>query len=161
MSLQRETRMLRNIPMFAAVDDARLKLLSFTSERVVYMPGEAFIRQGEPGDSAFFIISGEADVVIDTKDGPLTVGDVGANELVGEIALLRGGRRTATVRARTPVTCLVLSKDVFFQLVREFPDVAIAVMYDLAVRLERRTEQLGALFDTRPDSTRGGARSAA
>jgi len=142
MSLQQETEMLRNIPMFSTMDAARLKLLSFTSERVSYMPGEEFIKQGEVGESAFVIMSGDVEVIIKTPDGPLTVGTVGVNQLVGEIALLHDGRRTATLRAKTPVSCLLLSKDVFFHLLREFPDFSLAVMRDLAARLERVTAQL-------------------
>jgi CRP/FNR family cyclic AMP-dependent transcriptional regulator len=142
MSLQQETEMLRNIPMFSTMDAARLKLLSFTSERVSYMPGEEFIKQGEVGESAFVIMSGDVEVIIKTPDGPLTVGTVGVNQLVGEIALLHDGRRTATLRAKTAVSCLLLSKDVFFHLLREFPDFSLAVMRDLAARLERITSQL-------------------
>lgn len=142
MSLQQETEMLRSIPMFSTMDAARLKLLSFTSERVSYMAGEEFIKQGEVGESAFVIMSGEVEVIIETPDGPLTVGTIGANQLVGEIALLHSGRRTASLRAKTPVSCLLLSKDVFFHLLREFPDFSIAVMRDLAARLERITAQL-------------------
>lgn len=142
MSLQQETEMLRNIPMFSTMDAARLKLLSFTSERVSYMAGEEFIRQGEVGESAFVIMSGDVEVIIETADGPLTVGTIGANQLVGEIALLHNGHRTASLRAKTPVSCLLLSKDVFFHLLREFPDFSLAVMRDLAARLERITAQL-------------------
>jgi CRP/FNR family transcriptional regulator, cyclic AMP receptor protein len=145
MSLQQETETLRNIPMFSTIDPARLKLLSFTSERVSYMPGEEFIKQGEVGDSAFVVMSGEVDVILNTPDGPLTVSSLGANQLVGEIALLHSGRRTATLRAKTPVVCLLLSKDVFFHLLREFPDFSLAVMRDLAARLERVTAQFGDL----------------
>jgi CRP-like cAMP-binding protein len=142
MSLQQETEMLRNIPMFSTMDAARLKLLSFTSERVSYMAGEEFIKQGEIGESAFVIMSGAVDVILETAEGPRTVGTIGANQLVGEIALLHNGRRTATLRAKTPVSCLLLSKDVFFHLLREFPDFSLAVMRDLAARLERVTQQL-------------------
>ncbi len=145
MSLQQETETLRNIPMFSTIDSARLKLLSFTSERVSYMVGEEFIKQGEVGDSAFVILSGECDVIINTPGGPITVSTIGANHLVGEIALLHAGRRTATLRAKTPVQCLLLTRDVFFHLLREFPDFSIAVMRDLAARLERVTAQFGEL----------------
>ena len=106
------------------------------------MPGEEFIKQGEIGESAFVIMSGDVEVIIKTPDGPLTVGTVGVNQLVGEIALLHDGRRTATLRAKTAVSCLLLSKDVFFHLLREFPDFSLAVMRDLAARLERITSQL-------------------
>jgi CRP/FNR family cyclic AMP-dependent transcriptional regulator len=128
--------------MFSTMDAARLKLLSFTSERVSYMAGEEFIKQGEIGESAFVIMSGDVEVIIQAADGPRTVGTIGANQLVGEVALLHNGRRTATLRAKTPVSCLLLSKDVFFHLLREFPDFSLAVMRDLAARLERVTQQL-------------------
>lgn len=147
MSLQQETDMLRSIPMFSTIDPARLKLLSFTSERVSYMEGEEFIREGEIGDSAFVIMSGTCEVVINTAAGPTPIGTVGANQLIGEVALLHAGRRTATIRAQTPVSCLMLSKDVFFHLLREFPDFALAVMRDLATRLERATMQIRDLRD--------------
>lgn len=137
MSLQQETELLRGIPMFRSMDATRLKLLSFTSERVSFMPGEEFITEGEMGDSAYVIMSGECEVVI----GGVEVAEMGPNNLVGEIALLHQGRRTATLRARTPVTCLKLSKDVFFHLVRELPDFAVAIMRDLAIRLDQRSSQ--------------------
>ena len=142
MGLQQECEALRGIPMFAKVDAARLKLLSFTSERVHFMPGEEFIRQGEVGESAYIVLSGTAEALLETIDGQLVIGPVATGQLVGEIALLRQGRRTATVRAKTAVECLMIPRDVFFHLVRECPDFSVAVLRDVAERLERLTAQM-------------------
>src|SRR5258706_178568 len=53
MSLQEECDVLRRVPMFQAMEESQLKLLSFASERVNFMPGETFLRQGDMGDNAY------------------------------------------------------------------------------------------------------------
>lgn len=142
MSLLQECEALRRIPMFAKIDPARLKLLSFTSERVSFAPGEAFIRQGDIGDSAYVILEGEAQVLIDGDQEEIILGVIGANRMVGDVALLHQGRRTATVRALTPLACLKLSRDVFYHLLQESPDFALTILRDLATRLDRSTQQV-------------------
>ena len=55
MSMTEEVEALRNVPMFASLDDSKLKLLSFTSEWVEYQPGDSLCREGEKGEEAFVI----------------------------------------------------------------------------------------------------------
>src|SRR5271168_4626176 len=119
MSLKEEVEILRNIPLFANIEASKLKLLAFTSERLTYHAGETLFRQGEPGDAAYIILSGEANVVVGTTNGPLTVAKLGRNAVVGEIAILCDVPRTATVKAETEVVTLRISKDLFFRLVME------------------------------------------
>jgi CRP-like cAMP-binding protein len=133
--------LLKRIPLFANIDTSKLKLLAFTSERVRFPAGQVLCRQGEIGRAAFIIIGGEADVIIDTENGPLTVASVGRNDFVGEIAILCDVPRTATVQARTDVTALVIAKDQFFRMITEFPQMAIEIMRVLALRLERTTKE--------------------
>ena len=101
MSLNEEVELLRNIPMFANIEPSKLKLLAFTSERMAFKDGDVLFRQGEQGDSAYVIIGGEADVIVDTPKGPLTVAKLKRNDIVGEIAILCDVPRTATVKAAT------------------------------------------------------------
>ena len=61
---------------------------------------------------------------------------------MGEIAILIDVPRTATIRAETELTTLVLSKDLFFRMVAEFPEMAVEIMRELAHRLESTTSQL-------------------
>ena len=88
MSLAEEVELLRRIPMFANVETSKLKLLAFTSERVAFHAGDVLFSQNEMGNSAYIIISGEADVTVDTPAGPLVVAHVGRNDFIGEIAIL-------------------------------------------------------------------------
>lgn len=142
MSLNEEVDLLRNIPLFTRIDPSKLKLLAFTSERLTFRSGQDLCIQGEIGDAAYIIIEGNADVLVDTPNGVITVAKVGKNDFVGEIAILCDVPRTATVRAINDLTALKISKDLFFRLVGEFPQMAVEIMRVLAQRLDRTTSQL-------------------
>lgn len=142
MTLQQDVDVLRKIPIFAKIEPARLKLLAFTSEHLEFMPGDALCRQGEPGDAAYIVLDGEAEVLVNSERGPMRVAHIGRHDIVGEIAILCNVPRTATVVATTPLTALRVSKDGFFNLVTQFPQVAVEVMHELASRLIQTTSRL-------------------
>jgi len=98
--------------------------------------------QGDDGDAAYIIVEGEADVIINTPGGPLTVATVKKNDFVGEIAILCDVPRTATVTAKEKLVTLRISKDVFFQMINQFPQMSVELLRELAARLERTNRQL-------------------
>ncbi len=142
MTIDEEVELLRKIPLFAKVDLAKLKLLAFASERAVFAPGETLFLQGDPGDAAYIIIDGEAEVLIKGASGPIAVATVGKNDFVGEIAILCEIPRTATIRAKTALITLRITKDLFFRMLLDFPAIGIEVMRVLAQRLDHTTERL-------------------
>ena len=142
MSLEKEVEILKRIPLFSNIDNSKLKLMCFASERMTFKAGEVLCRQGEPGDSAFIILDGKADVQVDKPEGKLTVATLSTNDIVGEIAILCDVPRTATVVAQGELTALKVTKDFFFRMVGDFPEVAVEIMRVLAHRLEQTTAQL-------------------
>jgi CRP-like cAMP-binding protein len=144
MSLTKDVEVLRNIPLFAKVEPTKLKLLAFTSERLEYMPGDELFHQGDYGDAAYIIMEGEANVLVDTPKGAVKVATLGRNDIIGEIAVLCDVPRTATVVAQSELETLRVSKDGFFHLVTQFPQVGIEVMSELASRLHHTTQALTA-----------------
>ena len=142
MSLEKEVEILRRIPLFANIEPAKLKLMAFASERVTYGAGQALMHQGDPGDAAYVILEGQADVMVEGPSGPIKVAEVGTNDIVGDIAILIDIPRTATVAATSELVTLKLTKELFYQLVHDFPDMAIEVMRVLAARLEQTTAAL-------------------
>ncbi|MHA1538254.1 MAG: cyclic nucleotide-binding domain-containing protein [Alphaproteobacteria bacterium] len=142
MGLNEEVELLRNIPLFANIEPSKLKLLAFTSERISYNAEQVLFSQGEIGDAAFIIIEGEADITIDSPKGPITVATVGRNDIIGEIAILCDVPRTASVKAKNKLETLVISKDLFFRLIMEFPQIAVEIMRELAHRLNNANEKL-------------------
>ncbi|MEM8853662.1 MAG: Crp/Fnr family transcriptional regulator [Pseudomonadota bacterium] len=145
MSLDTDTAALRKVPLFRGVDDQKLRLLAFLSERVRFEEGEPLMEEGDFGDTAYIILGGSADVVIHTNGGEQLVAKLGENDFVGEIAILIDVPRTATVRATSTVVALAVSKEHFFKLLNNFPDMAVEVMRALAHRLERTTREFGRL----------------
>ncbi len=142
MLLKDEVELLRKVPLFAQLEPAKLKLLAFTSTRMVFRPDQELFHQGDEGDAAYLILSGEADVVADTASGEVPVATVGQNAIVGEIAILCDVPRTATVRAASRLDTLKIEKEHFLRLVREFPDMGIEIMRELGNRLTRTTAEL-------------------
>jgi CRP/FNR family transcriptional regulator, cyclic AMP receptor protein len=142
MLLKDEVDLLRKVPLFAHLDPAKLKLLAFTSTRMAFQGGQVLFRQGDPGDAAYLIMSGEADVVAETPSGEVPVARVGQNAIVGEIAILCDVPRTATVRAANRLETLKIEKEHFLRLIREFPDMSVEIMRELGNRLSRTTTEL-------------------
>lgn len=142
MLLNDEVNMLKQVPLFAGVSPAKLKLLAFTSERLLYLADEALFLQGDPGDAAFVILSGRADVLVDGPKGQIKVAELKENAIVGEIAILCDVARTATVKAATQVEALRISKENFFKLLMDFPEMTIEVVRVLADRLSQTTLEL-------------------
>lgn len=142
MSLQQEFELLRQVRFFADIEPAKLKLLAFMSQRVGFDDGKIIFRQGDSGDAAYLIIDGEADVLLEGTAGPITVATLGANDIVGEMAILSGAPRNATVRAKGRLTALKIAKEPFLRMVREFPSMAVSIMLELAHRLDSTNNQL-------------------
>ena len=144
MTLDTEVQSLKQVPMFRDIDPARLKLLAFTSERVEFAPGQRFFAQGDPADAAFVVLDGRATVSLDAPSGEIQLAELGRNALVGEMGILADNPRSATVTAAEPTTALRIDKRVFLELLTHFPQMSIAVMRELAGRLERTNAQLAA-----------------
>jgi CRP/FNR family transcriptional regulator, cyclic AMP receptor protein len=142
MSLQQEVELLRNIPLFSKIDPSKLKLLAFTSERLAYQDDQVLFSQGDTGDAAYIIMNGAAAILIETQTGPIEVARLKKGDVVGEIAILCDVPRTATVQAKDSLTTLKVTKDTFFRLVTEFPQIAVEIMRELAARLEQTNAKL-------------------
>ncbi|WP_420548499.1 Crp/Fnr family transcriptional regulator [Curvivirga sp.] len=142
MSLQEEVEALSKVPIFERLDMAKLKVLAFTADRATYAPQDLLCKEGERGDRAFVLMSGEAKIWVETNTGPLHVADLKRHDVVGEIALLAGLPRSATVIAESQVEALILNEDVFMHMIHEFPSVGLELMRSLAEKLHNTTSRL-------------------
>ena len=142
LMLKDEVQTLRQVPLFAGVAPAKLKLLAFASDRVSYRPGETLFHQGDPGDAAYVILQGKADILAETGDSPIKIAELSDNAIVGEIAILCDTARTATVKAAAPLEALCIRKDDFLKLLADYPDMMFEILRALAQRLTRTTSEL-------------------
>ena len=142
MSLNEEVELLRNIPLFSRIKASKLRLLAFTLERLSYQEEQFLFNEGDSGDAAYIIINGAAAILIDTGTSQIEAARLKKGDVVGEIAILCDVPRTATVQAKGSLITLKITKERFFNLVTEFPEIAVEIMRELAARLERISTQL-------------------
>ena len=139
MSIHDETNVLRRIPLFAGLPDAKLKLLAFTCDRVTFAAGQMLFAEGDEADAAYVIITGEAEVTIASARGPERINVMSAHSVVGEIGIICDVPRTATVRATSALDTLRIGKDQFLKLLNEFPELAAPIMTVLGRRLAEQS----------------------
>lgn len=104
---------LRRTPMLQLLPVPSIEYLASRVDTHPVPAGTDLCRQGDPGDSYYVIVDGEADVIGDGE----TVRSVGPGDGVGEIALLRDVPRTATVRARENLVVMEIGREVFLEVV--------------------------------------------
>jgi CRP/FNR family cyclic AMP-dependent transcriptional regulator len=134
--------LLKKIPLISKIGHSMLELLALDSKTLTFGSSQTLFCQGDVGNAAYIIISGEAEVITEGPEGEITVATLGKNQFIGEISILIDVPRTATVTAMTELTVLVISKDMFYRMVTEFPTIGIEIMRELAHRLFKTTVQL-------------------
>jgi CRP/FNR family transcriptional regulator, cyclic AMP receptor protein len=130
---------LAGLPLFSACSTRDLERLASATDEVVIEAGTVLTTEGTVGREAFVILDGVAEV----RKGERIEAELGVGEHFGELALLDGGPRTATVVARTDMTLLVLSKPAFNAVLDEIPTLAHKLLVSLARRLRISEQSLG------------------
>ncbi len=131
MARDEKLELLATVPLFVGLKPAQLERVGQLVDEVDLPAGRVLMRQGEHGGELFVIVSGAADV---ERDGA-ALPTCGPGTVLGEIALIDGGARTATVTLSEPSRLLVLNRRDFRSLMEEFTDVRITILETLASRL--------------------------
>ena len=124
----------RRAPLFEMLDDEELEELAELTRERVFSPGEELFRQGDRGESMFVIARGAVHVERE-REGEHELVVLGGGDILGEMALLSGEPRTATVRAVTTVTVGEIRRDAFEQLMRTQPGLREGVWRAFSRRL--------------------------
>jgi CRP/FNR family transcriptional regulator, cyclic AMP receptor protein len=118
-------------PLFRGLDAEGTAAMAAVATEVEFRPDHAIARQGEIGSGMFIIVEGRVRVV---RDGEV-VSRLGPGEFFGELSVLDGAPRNATVTADIPTTCLAVATWDAERVMREEPGVALALLRVLAGRL--------------------------
>jgi len=127
---------LRTVPLFDACDEKQLQFIATRVEEVDVPAGKVFTEQGRSGGEFFVILSGEAEV----KRAGAVVAHLRTGDYFGEIALLDNGPRTATVVAKSPIRCLVLSPGQFQDVLYQNPTLAVTMLHAVVRRLRANAQ---------------------
>ena len=127
---------IRAVPLFADTDRKHLEGIAQLCTEVGAKAGDVLCREGEPGAEFFVLLDGTVTVTSRGRE----LATLGSGDFFGELALLDGKARNATVTAATDVQLLVLSRQEFTTLVHDDPQVAVRMLPAIGARLRGAAE---------------------
>ena len=139
---------LRRSPLFEMLSPAEVDVLAELSRSVQFAPGDVLVREGEVGSSLFVLVAGEVDVVRAEGGAEKVIASLAAPASLGEMSLIDREVRSATLRARGPVTALHLTAENFASFRKRSRDgftlFALNVARVLSARLRETNKKLAA-----------------
>lgn len=131
MDQQGATERIRSVPLFSGFGEKDLQRVAAIAKEVEFPAGKEIARQGESGIGFHIIVEGEASVSVDGADH----GSLGPGSFFGEMSLLDGGPRSATVSAATELRTLSLTSWDFNALLDQYPELPRKLLVQLCARL--------------------------
>ncbi|MCA9490945.1 MAG: mechanosensitive ion channel family protein [Myxococcales bacterium] len=141
--IERRVRALERVPLLSVLEDEILRELASESGERTYAAAERIVREGDEGSELFVVVAG--DVVVSAGQPEREVATLGAGGFFGEMSLLTGERRNATVRAVKETRLVVVGHEGLRRLLRRHPELyerLSAVLAERQMQLEAATEQL-------------------
>jgi CRP-like cAMP-binding protein len=140
---QETTAQLKNLDWFDELPDEMLAVLAQKVHKRKFSADEVLFNKGEEGDSLFIINSGWVKVVTkDSQGSDVVLNQVGAGEIIGEMALLDNEPRSAGVVALEETTVLELKRDAFMEILKQQPDLALSVIRNFSSRMRYNTNYI-------------------
>ena len=139
---------LRDVPLFASLPTADCAEVERRMAKREFAPRAVLMREGSPGDTAFLILSGRVSITRrDPESGiEFELAQLGPGQMAGEMALLSGRARTASVIALEATSTAALSRAEFERALQAHPAIAVALAREIADRLDRANERAGVEF---------------
>jgi CRP-like cAMP-binding protein len=129
---------LKTVEIFANTPDEILVAVAGLLKEVMAPPGSTIFAQGGAGDSMYIIVEGE----VEALDGDQVFARMGERQVFGEMALLDGEPRTATIRTTQPTRLLRLDQEPFYELMDDRIEIARGIIHVLLHRLRARTQDV-------------------
>ncbi|MBF8248788.1 MAG: Crp/Fnr family transcriptional regulator [Bacteroidetes bacterium] len=141
-----EISFLRNVPIFADLEEKDFQRIIKLGLRQKYKKGNIVVLEQESGAALFVIITGKVKVVRTDEDGrEVILSMFGPGEFFGEMSLLDGLARSASVVATVKSELFMIHRRDFLQLLEEYPQVAISLLAELAMRIRKADMQIKSL----------------
>ncbi len=137
-------RFLRSLPLLSKWSDLQIESLAEASVLESYTSGELLVRQGQAGDSLFFIYAGQAGIFVDRQSNSVRVATRGVGEYFGEMSLLTGDVRSATVVAESEIDVVIIDKEHFVSLLIKDPAILEMLLDAFEQRKSETAEQIAA-----------------
>ncbi|MDX2497466.1 MAG: cyclic nucleotide-binding domain-containing protein [Desulfobacterales bacterium] len=128
--------LLRGIDIFESLSVSELAATVSVVEEIDCTPGEIIIQEGTVGDTMYLVIKGEVSVIKDLGEiNEIEIDRIKAGDYFGEMALFEDAVRSVSIRIEEPSRFMVLNKQEFKELVREYPQIALEICKVLSGRI--------------------------
>jgi CRP/FNR family transcriptional regulator, cyclic AMP receptor protein len=119
------------VPLFRGLPESALEAVAGLASETQFTDGDTITREGDEGDAFFVVVDGR---LVVTRNG-MTIRDLGPGDFLGEISLIDGRPRTATVTAAGPVKALCVRRTDFLELMERYGAVRLGVLMALTDRV--------------------------
>jgi CRP/FNR family cyclic AMP-dependent transcriptional regulator len=129
--------MIMRIPFFSVIPIQAIKVLAGLAQTENFAAGEVVFQQGEMDDQAYYILDGEAELLLRNEEGEQKIRGFGQGDFIGGLSLLSNMERLFSLKAQTDLCCLVFSTDGFHKTLRQFPEAAAEILKEIASQVFR------------------------
>ncbi len=141
-----DIQVFKNIPLFSELSDKELEKVGQVASRQRYHKDNIILIEEEVGSTMFIILSGRVKISRISDDGrEVILSILSDGDFFGEMSLLDGQTRSANVTALEESELLVIRREDFLQLLRDFPQIAINLLKELAQRIRKSDEHIKSL----------------
>lgn len=139
---QQNLEILRQMQFFSSLSLEALKVFAYLCTREIFKLGDYLFQQGDNDGKAFYIVSGEAELIRQDEEGEMVVRKYSEGDFLGGLALVGDMRRLFSLRASTGMTCLVMNREKFTKAMEQFPELMPRILETLAERVRAWEERL-------------------
>jgi CRP-like cAMP-binding protein len=137
-TIKQLTAVLGVVPLFEGLTKKQLKKVADLADVARFMSGATIVKQGDIGDSFYVVLTGQAKVVVSGR----TVNRLLPGDHFGEISLLDGKPRTASVAAETEMTLVIIMQKDFLALLAKDPEITLVLLEGMARTVRRLDRSL-------------------
>jgi CRP/FNR family cyclic AMP-dependent transcriptional regulator len=135
--------LLGRVPVFSALSSDELEQVARVAMQRRFDAGEVVFKEGDEGSTCYIVRSGRARAIREHPDGrSITLAHFGPGDIFGEMAMLDGERRSATVEATEGTEAIAILSTDMHRLLREHPDISVKLIAALGQRLRDTNERL-------------------
>ncbi len=135
--VERAVKFLSQVPLFQNLKRRQLESLARLASERTFAPDEVIVAQGQGGVGLFVLETGAAEVIYEGTESKTVVNELGPGDFFGELALIDGGARTASVVATKPTDCLAITRWDFMPLLSNDAEMAINILEEVIRRFRR------------------------
>ena len=137
---------LQKVPLFSSLSDSQIALLESVSMHRTFEKGQTIIHKSDRGDTFFSILTGKVRVILTDEEGKeFIVGILKQFDFFGELSLLDGEPRSATIVSQDATEVLVIKRDDFLKLITKHPEMCIKILEVLGSRLRKANQHIESL----------------